>query len=102
MERRDSNFRGEGLNRTMSDRGLLFLFSVLMVAAGVGAAAWLVATGQAGTVDGLFLVLVALLTAAAFALYLVFLVRHAMEKPVKPAAKAVSAAGKSAQVADAS
>ena len=53
----------------MSDRGLLFLFSVLMIAAGLGAAAWLVATGQAGTVDGLFLVLTALITAAAFALY---------------------------------
>jgi len=53
----------------MSDRGILFLFSVCMIAAGLGAAAWLIATGQAGTVDGLFLVLTALVAAAAFALY---------------------------------
>ena len=48
----------------MSDRGLLFLFSILMIAAGLGAAAWMVATGQADTVDGLFLVLTALTFAA--------------------------------------
>ena len=41
----------------MSDRGFLFLFSVLMIVAGVATVAYLVATGQAGTVDGLFLTL---------------------------------------------
>jgi hypothetical protein len=79
----------------MSDRGLLFLFSVFMVAAGLGAAAWLVATGQAGTVDGLFLVLTALITAAAFALYVLFVLRRAMDKIAKPAAKATQATAKS-------
>jgi len=78
----------------MSDRGLLFLFSILMIAAGLGAAAWLVATGQAGTVDGLFLVLTALITAAAFALYAVFLLRRAMEAVAKPAAKAAQTSAK--------
>jgi hypothetical protein len=66
----------------------LFLFSVLMIAGGLGAAAWLIATGQAGTVDGLFLVLMVLLAAAAFGLYAVFLVRRAMQSVAQPAAKA--------------
>jgi len=79
----------------MSDRGLLFLFSILMIAAGIGSAVWLVVTGQAGTVDGLFLVLTALIVAAAFALYVVFLIRRAMEAQAKPAAKAAPAAAKS-------
>lgn len=65
----------------MSDRGFLFLFSVSMIVAGLGAAAYLAATGQAGTVDGLFLVLAALLAALVFALYLVFAIRRAMAAP---------------------
>jgi hypothetical protein len=69
----------------MPDRAFLFLFSLLMIAAGVGATVWLLATGQAGTVDGLFLVLTALLIAAAFGLYVVFLVRRAMAES-RPAA----------------
>jgi hypothetical protein len=79
----------------MSDRALLFLFSVLMVAGGLAATAWLVVTGQALTVDGLFLVLTALLIALCFALYLIFMVRRAMEAdkaPAAPAAKAAPAA----------
>ena len=79
-------------NRTMSDRGMLFLFSIVMIIASLASAAWLVANGQAGTVDGLFLVLTALIVAASFALYAVFLIRRAMEAQVKPPAKAVSAA----------
>jgi membrane protein implicated in regulation of membrane protease activity len=79
----------------MSDRGLLFLFSILMIAAALGAVVWLIATGQAGTVDGLFLVLTALITAACFALYAVFLLRRAMEAAAKPAAKAAPAGAKS-------
>ncbi len=67
-----------------------------MIAAGLGSAAWLVVTGQAGTVDGLFLVLTALVVAASFALYAVFLIRRAMEATVKPAAKAAGAGAKSA------
>jgi uncharacterized membrane-anchored protein len=77
----------------MSDRGFLFLFSVLMIVAGVAAAAYLVATGQAATVDGLFLALTALLLAAGFAMYLIYMIRRAMEaaKPATPAPKTAAA-----------
>ena len=70
----------------MSDRGFLFLFSVFMIVASLGAAVWLGATGQALTVDGLFMVLVALLTALVFLLYVIFVIRRAMEPAAKPAA----------------
>ena len=85
----------------MSDRGFLFLFSVLMIGAGGAAVAYLVATGQAGTVDGLFLTLTALLLAVCFAMYLSYMIRRAMEpaKPAAPAPKtAASAAAKPAPV----
>jgi hypothetical protein len=76
----------------MPDRAFLFLFSIVMILAGVGAAVWLVATGQAGSVDGLFMVLVALLTALAFALYTKFLLGRAMQQAtVKPAAQPAKA-----------
>jgi membrane protein DedA with SNARE-associated domain len=76
----------------MSDRGFLFLFSLLMIACGIGAAAYLVATGQAATVDGLFMVLTALLTAAVFGLYVKFMIGRAMEQAeaAKPAPKAAA------------
>ncbi|MCU1238905.1 MAG: hypothetical protein JWP63_6872 [Candidatus Solibacter sp.] len=74
----------------MSDRGFLFLFSVLMIAASGGAAAYLVATGQAGTVDGLFLVITALLIALCFILYVAYMIRRAME-PAKPAPETAKA-----------
>ena len=77
----------------MSDRGLLFLFSLLMVLGGLAAAAWLDAmSGQALTVDGLFLVLTALLIALCFALYLIFMIRRAMEATKAPPAAAAKAA----------
>jgi ABC-type uncharacterized transport system permease subunit len=87
----------------MSDRGFLFLFSILMVLGGIGTAVWLFTTGQADTVDGLFMVLTSLLVALAFALYLRFMVRRAMEEVAKPAAQtakagAVATAGKPAPV----
>jgi len=75
----------------MSDRGFLFLFSVLMVVGGLGATVWMVATGQAATVDGLFLCLTALLVALCFALYVLFVIRRAMEASAKPAAQPVKA-----------
>ena len=56
-----------------------------MIVASLGAAVWLGITGQALTVDGLFLVLTALLTALVFLLYVVFMLRRAMEPPPKPA-----------------
>ncbi len=76
----------------MSDRGFLFLFSLLMIAAGAGSVAYLVATGQAGTVDGLFLTLTALLFTVCFALYVLYVIHRAMEaaKPAAPTAKAAA------------
>jgi hypothetical protein len=71
----------------MSDRGFLFLFSILMIVGGIGAAAYLVVSGQAGTVDGLFLVLTALLVAAVFGLYVKYMIGRAMEEVQPPAQK---------------
>lgn len=84
----------------MSDRGFLFLFSVLTIVAGVASAAYLVATGQAATVDGLFLALTALLLAVGFAMYLIYMIRRAMEpaKPAVPAAKTAASVAKPAAV----
>jgi hypothetical protein len=85
----------------MTDRAILFLFSILMVLVSLAASAWLLVTGQAGTVDGLFLLLMCLLVAAAFALYLMFMINRAVESlqpaaPAKPAAAAPKAAPKPA------
>ena len=81
----------------MSDRAMLFLFSVAVIIASLAAAGWLLATGQAGTVDGLFLLLTCLLVALAFALYVMFMIRRAMESLQPPAAaspvKSPAAAG---------
>ena len=76
----------------MSDRGFLFLFSILMILAGVASAAYLVATGQAGTVDGLFLVLTALLGAVVFAMYVMYAIGRAREAAKGPAAAAAKPA----------
>jgi len=77
----------------MSDRGFLFLFSILMIAIGAATVAYLIATGQALTLDGLFLILTALILAAGFGLYLVYMIRRAMEpaKSAAPAAKPATA-----------
>jgi hypothetical protein len=79
----------------MSDRAALFLFSIFMIVVSLAAAAWLLITGQAATVDGLFLLLTALLSAAAFGLYVKFMIGRAMEaqKPA-PAPAAAKAAAK--------
>lgn len=69
----------------MSDRGWLFLFSIVMIASGLGVSVWLFATGQADTVDGLFLLLTALLTALVFALYVIWAIKRALEAQVVPA-----------------
>jgi hypothetical protein len=76
----------------MSDRGFLFLFSILMIVGGIATAGWLFATGQAATVDGLFLTLTALLVAAAFGLYLKFMIGRAMEPVAAPAPQPAKAA----------
>jgi hypothetical protein len=80
----------------MSDRALLFLFSIFMIIASLGASVWLLLTGQAAYVDGLFLLLTALLTAFAFLLYVVYLVRRAMEPPPKSATTAAKSAAPAA------
>jgi hypothetical protein len=79
----------------MSDRGFLFIFSCIVIVASLGAVGWLAATGQAASVDGLFLVLMCLLIALAFGLYVMFMIKRAMEAleapPAKPA-KAIATA----------
>ena len=61
-----------------------------MIAASGGAAAYLVVSGQAGTVDGLFLVVTALLIALSFMLYVAYMIGRAMEaqKPAPQTTKA--------------
>jgi len=78
----------------MSDRAALFLFSIFMILISLGAAVWLFVTGQAGTVDGLFLVLTALLSAAVFALYVKFMIGRAMDAQKQPPAPVAKAAAK--------
>jgi hypothetical protein len=75
----------------MSDRGFLFLFSLLMIVVGLGSAVWLFATGQAGTVDGLFLLLTVLLIALVFALYVLYAIRRALEAVAPPPSQTAKA-----------
>ncbi len=77
----------------------MFLFSLLMIAGGLGAAGWLLVSGQAGTVDGLFLLLTVLLIALAFLLYLVFMIRRQMAAVSQPAAQKAKAAAPAAAAA---
>ena len=77
----------------MPDRAILFLFSVVVEIASLAAAGWLLVSGQAGSVDGLFLLLTCLLIALAFGLYLAFMIRRAMEPaPAAQPAKATAGA----------
>jgi hypothetical protein len=76
----------------MSDRGFCFSFSCLVILASLIATGWLLATGQAASVDGLFLLLTCLLIALAFALYVMFMIRRAMEPLEAPAGKPAKAA----------
>jgi hypothetical protein len=75
----------------MSDRAFSFSFSCVVILASLGAVGWLVATGQAATVDGLFLALMCLTIALAFGLFVMFMIRRAMESPEQPAAKPAKA-----------
>jgi hypothetical protein len=75
----------------MSDRGFCFSFSCLVILASLCASVWLVVTGQAAYVDGLFLLLTCLLVAAAFGLYVMFMIHRAMEPVETPAAKPAKA-----------
>jgi hypothetical protein len=64
----------------MSDRAVLFLVSVAVVLVCLGTSGWLVATGQAAYLDGLFLLATCLVLALAFGVYVVVLIRRAMEE----------------------
>jgi len=75
----------------VSDQGILFLFSIVVEIASLAAAGWLLASGQAGSVDGLFLLLTCLLIALAFGLYIAFVIRRAMAAAPVPAASAQAA-----------
>ena len=79
----------------MSDRAGLFLFSVFMMIVSLAASGWLLVSGQAGSVDGLFLLLTCLLVALAFALYLMFMINRAKES-LQPAPAPKAAAAKPA------
>lgn len=87
-------------SRAMSDRGFLFLFSIVMILGSLAAAGWLFVSGQAATVDGLFLLLTVLLIALCFALYLKFMIGKAME-PSKAPAKAPAKPAPAAKTAPA-
>lgn len=78
----------------VAERGLLFLFSLGIIMASLSVAVWLIVTGQAAYVDGLFLLLSCLVVALALGLYLKYLVKSAIElsAPVKTAAKATATA----------
>jgi hypothetical protein len=69
----------------MSDRALLFVFGILVIVVCLGTCGALLINGQAESVDGLFLILMCLAVALAFALYLMFMIRRAMEPPPAPA-----------------
>ena len=68
----------------MSDRALLFLFSILVIVVCLGTCVGLLINGQAESVDGLFLILMCLAIALAFGLYLMFMIKRAMEPPPPP------------------
>ena len=71
----------------MPKRGLLFLFSLAVITAMLGVAGWLLATKQADSFDGLFLLLASLLIALAFSLFIRFLIRDAMRESSTAKAK---------------
>jgi hypothetical protein len=78
----------------MSDRGLLFLTSFVIVIGSLATAVWLVVTDQALSFDGLFLLLTCLTIALGFGLYMGHLLRQAMkelEAPAKAEKKAPAA-----------
>jgi hypothetical protein len=78
----------------MSDRGALFLFSIFMVVVSLAAIGYLAVTGQALSFDGLFLVLTALISVAAFGLYIKFVIGTAMDAQAQAAKAAAKPAPK--------
>ena len=76
----------------MTDRGTLFLFSLGVILAALGVAAWLIGTGQAAYIDGLFLLLCCLVLMLAFGLYVRYLIRSVMQAAAPPIVPAKIAA----------
>ncbi len=76
----------------MWERVAVFLFLVAMVAGSLGGAGWLVATGQAASVEGIFLVLVFLVLALVFGVAIYTMIRDAMEAAQPPPAASKPAA----------
>jgi hypothetical protein len=71
----------------MSDRAWLFLGSLLLIFASLGGTVWLAVSGNIWDLDGLFMLLVFLTTALAFALYvwdLLNLTKAEIEKELAP------------------
>jgi hypothetical protein len=58
----------------MTERAVVFLFSLLVVVAALGTSGWLIASGQAAYLDGRFLIAACLVIALAFGLYVLVLV----------------------------
>jgi threonine/homoserine/homoserine lactone efflux protein len=86
----------------MSDRALLVIFGIIVILVCLGTCATLLVTGQAESVDGLFLILMCGAIALAFALYLLYMIRRAMEPPPpapKPTAAKAAAPAKTGPVA---
>ena len=64
----------------ISDRGIVFLISALLVLVSLAVAGWLVVSGQVLSLDGIFLALSCLVLAFGFSLYVGFLVKQAMKE----------------------
>lgn len=69
----------------MSERGGLFLFSLAVILASLIVAAWLIATGQAAYIDGLFLLICCLVFATVFGFYARYLIRSVLDASASPA-----------------
>ena len=70
----------------MTDRGILFLFSLGVILAALGAAGWLIRTGQTAYIDGLFLLLCCVVIVLAFGLYVRYLIRSVIQAAAPPTA----------------
>jgi len=70
----------------MTDRGIMFLFSLGVILAALGAAGWLIGTGQTAYIDGLFLLLCCVVIVLAFGLYVRYLIRSVIQAATPPAA----------------
>jgi putative copper export protein len=67
---------------------MLFLFSLGVILAALGVAAWLISTGQTAYIDGLFLLICCLVLVLAFGLYIRYLIKTVMQTDAPPAGPA--------------